>query len=518
MLLTLLASLLLVQGPDAPRFAGFPEQDALAYELTLDVQPAEKRLVGSVTYRFAATTALSRIRLHARRGPDWKVDFKSVDGKVLATDWKEDEVTVRLPQTALAGTEVVFRAELSGTPPDGFFFKESRYGDALAFTDHYSIRARGWLPCEDHPGDRARFVVKLTYPEGNQAVASGVPPADSAVEAAPAGRDLLWCETKSDIPPYMLAIVVGPYSRVPEGGDPRLQPHLIYEEDLENAREALTHHASWIRILEETFGPYAFGKYTVVQCPTRWGGFEAPGNVQLSERIFDRSSRGVGILAHELVHMWFGDAVGYAEWHEVWLSEGFASYFGPWLHARTGGPEFVESLKEMRRRWRRSPEGTTKTIRWDGFEHPDQALNANTYPKGAWILHMLRGELGDEAFFETIARFYRENRGRSVITTDFTESVARSTGRDLGWFFDQWLDRLDCPRLRVEAAGEKIVVEQLQDAELFRFRLRLGWSDETGAHLERVFEISKRRTELPAGGVVRELVIDPDVELLFRAG
>ncbi len=506
--LLLLASAL--QEADPPRFGGFPGQDALSYELALEVHPAEKRLEGRVRYRIEAVRDLESIRLHARRGPEWSVRFLGADGEPLEASWERDSVELRLPEVAPAGTELLLDAVLSGCPPDGFEFEESRYGEPLAFTDHYSIRARGWLPCEDHPGDRARFALELLVPEGNAAIASG-----ARVEGIGSGTSSRW-ETRSDIPPYMFAIAVGPYARVAEEGDERLMPHLVYRQDVERAREALVHHAEWIRILERTFGPYAYGKYAVVQCPTRWGGFEAPGNVLLSERIFDGPSRGSGTLAHELVHMWFGDAVGYAEWREVWLSEGFASYFGPWLRAQTGGRSLVESLRSMRRSWLGSREGRTRSIRWDGFEHPDRALNANTYPKGAWVLHMLRVELGDEAFFEAIAEFYRRHAGSAVVTADFTRCVEESSGRELDWFFEQWLDRRGCPRLSAAFEGGEIVIRQTQEDAPFRFRLELGWEDQAGRRVERAVRIEERRTALEVEGAVRSLTIDPDVELLFR--
>ncbi len=514
MLTALLALLVVAQDPQTPRFAGYPEQDAISYELELAVDPVREHLAGTVTYRFRAVEALEQIRLDSTPGEAWQIVFRDASGRVMRAERKGGQLVVELPRRVAAGDDVVFTAELSGTPPDGFYFTQSRYGDPLGFTDHYSIRARGWLPCEDHPGDRAVFRTTLTYPDGNTALASG---RMSDEEAGPDGRRRLTSETVSDIPPYMYAIVVGPYARVPEAGDPRLVPHFVYRPDVDIARDGLVHHAEWIKILEENIGPYVYGKYTVVQCPTRWGGFEAPSNTQLTERIFDRGDRGVGTMAHELVHMWFGDSIGYAEWREVWLSEGFASYFGPWVNSQTGGTSFAASLDSMRERWRRSEEGRTKSVRWDGFEHPDNALNSNTYPNGAWVRHMLRGELGEEGFFGAIRDFYGEHKGTSVMTTDFVASIEKSSDRELGWFFDQWLNWVGCPELRVVPRGGIVVVEQVQDGPPYRFRLPLQWVDGNGDTVKRFFEIRDRRTEIGIGaGDLKSLTVDPDLELLYR--
>ncbi len=493
--------------PDGPRFVGYPQQDMLAYDLDLTVDPSGRQMSGSVLYSVRADEPLEHVLLDAVRGEGWSVRFVDLNDTRLNVSWADDQVRVALPAAVAQGEVVRFRARLEGLPPDGFYFKKSRYGEPLAFTDHYSIRARGWLPCEDHPSDRARFSLRIRCPEGNEVIASGARRDDSE-----GGRRF---ETQSDLPPYMFAICVGPYARVAESGDERILPHFVYRRDVERAARYLVHHGRWMAAMERTFGPYPYGKYTTIQCPTRWGGFEAPGNVQLAERLFDGPDGGVGTLAHELVHMWFGDGVGYAEWREVWLSEGFASYFGPWLHAMVGGPTLTESMIQMRSRWRRSADGRMKSVRWDGFAHPDRALNANTYPKGAWVLHMLRGELGDEAFFKALRDYFTEASGRSVLTKDFVAAVERSSGEELSWFFDQWLDRVGCPVLDLAVDDRGIVVTQKQGGAPYRFKLRLAWKGADGTAQERAVVVKDRQVVVPAKKA-QEVRLDPNAELLFR--
>lgn len=500
---------------ESARVGPYQAHDALTYHITLDVDMERKHLEGVVGYTFRADEPLTHVALDAMRGPDWSVSFEDEDAEPLEAVWSGDSVQVELGEPVAAGEEFRFRARLRGTPPDGFYFARNRYGAEMAFTDHYSVRARGWLPCEDHPADRARFHVVLSFPAEMTAVASGDRPEGGPVYDPLPERRIEVTETRLDIPPYMLAIAVGSWASVAEEGDPRLRDHLVYPRDANKAKPALVHHAAWIRAMEEAIGDYPWSKYMVFQCPTRWGGFEAPGNVLVSEQLFDHPF-GVNTLAHELVHMWFGDGIGYALWHEVWLSEGFATYLGPWLYSQTGGPSLTVAMTRARARWLDSDEGRTLPILWDGFERTDEIINANAYQKGAWVLHMLRGELGDEAFFGALRDYWGSYRGVAVVTADFIRSVEASTGRDLGWFFEQWLERPGCPELRVQASGGSVVVEQVQEGPPFRFRLPLGWRDADGDAVKRVFEVSDRRHEFPLDDGSSGLSVDPDVELLFR--
>jgi aminopeptidase N len=515
----LLATLLLGQSPQTPHapFTDYPQQDAIEYRVALTVDMDHATLKGSVDYTFAAVEPLATITLDARHSAEWHVTFTDEHDKAMPAAWGEDSVVLTLPAPLAKGEQIHFRAALAGKPIDGFYFTANRYRELMAFTDHYSMRARGWLPCEDHPADRARFALHLVYPANEAVVASGAPVAKVGTQfpAPPDGYAAVDYATTAEIPPYMFAIVVGPLARVHEDGDPRLVDHFVYQRDVEKAKRGLVHDGQWLQTMEKTFGPYLFQKYTTIQCPTRWGGFEAPGNVLLAENLFDGKEHGTGTLAHELVHMWFGDGIGYATWRDVWLSEGFASYFGPWLESQAGGPSLRDSLERMRASWAASPEGRTKSIRDEHFTTPDEILNANTYPKGAWVLHMLRGELGDEKFFAALRAYYTQFAGKAVHNDDFTRAVAKSTGVDLGWFFAQWLDRVGCPELKVAAGDGAISVTQ-GPGEPWRCWLRLRWLDDKGDKHEQRVRVAAAKAEVPAAGGIKDLQVDPDVELLFR--
>ena len=486
---------------------GFAEQDALSYVVDLEVDVSNSTARVRVMYQFRAVEELSIIRLHGASAEDWRIRFEMDGEELVATETESGVLHVQLPDVAAKGQLVEFEALLSGTPPDGLYFGESRYQEPILFTDHFSSRARAWMPCEDHPSDRAAFSVTLSGIEDWEVIASGLDE----------DGDGTW-ETTTDLPTYMFAFAAGPYQRLVEEGDERFIPHFVYRRDKPKARLALKHHAEWMDTMEATFGPYAWEKYCVVQVPTRWGGMENAGITWLMERIFDGPTRGVGTLAHEFVHMWFGNAAGYGEWHEAWLSEGFATYFGPWLYETTGGPPLNRAMEGSRRRWLRSDAGKTRPIRWKNFSEPDEFFGSsapNTYQKGAWVLHMLRTELGDEVFFAGVGEYYRSVQPGMAITSDLRRAMERASGRDLAWFFRQWLDAPDCPHLSVTWNADSVVVRQHQD-NLYRFRLPLSWVNHEGQRVKHWVEVREAEMTFPIEGAYSAPVVDPDVELLYR--
>ena len=153
------------------------------------------------------------------------------------------------------------------------------------------------------------------------------------------------------------------------------------------------------------------------------------------------------LVAHEIAHQWFGDSVTEKDWDDVWLSEGFATYFTLLCTEHYEGRDaFVAGLKKSRETVFTTEEKMPGVaVRHNNLSDMKKVLNQLVYQKGGWMLHMLRGQIGTDKFWAGIRDYYRRYRDTNASTDDFRKVMEENSGADLGWFFDQWLNRAGSP-------------------------------------------------------------------------
>jgi aminopeptidase N len=233
-------------------------------------------------------------------------------------------------------------------------------------------------------------------------------------------------------------------------------------------------------------------------------------------------------VAHEIAHQWFGDAVTERDWDDVWLSEGFATYFALLFAEHDRGREaFVAGLKQSREvvftTEKRDP---ALAVIHNNIADTRKVLNRLVYQKGAWTLHMLRGLVGTEAFWDGIRDYYRRYRDGNASTDDFLRVMEEKSRRDLSWFFRQWLNRPGTPVLegswqyRPEAKRIEIELKQVQAGDPYRLPIEVGiTTDASGpARIEKV-EMTARQHhfEVPAEESPATVTLDPNCWALLRA-
>ncbi|MCZ6710824.1 MAG: M1 family metallopeptidase, partial [Gammaproteobacteria bacterium] len=276
-------------------------------------------------------------------------------------------------------------------------------------------------------------------------------------------------------------------------------------------------------------GPFSYEKLANVQAASVGGGMEAATAIFYGENSVtgNRSPRWRNVIIHEVAHQWFGNAVTEYDWDDVWLSEGFATYFTLlFIEHAYGRDEFVAGLKSSRDRvmafYDRDP---NYRIVHDNLTDMSRVTSSNTYQKGGWTLHMLRGIIGDEVFWKGIQAYYREHRDASASTDDFRRAMEEASGQDLSQFFQQWL--YQGGKLQYEGgwnyAGESLNIElnQVQnDGYFFQMPVQVGiyYDGEPQPQIEtlHVNETDNSFT-ITLDRAPTKVVLDPNIWVLMEA-
>jgi aminopeptidase N len=505
--------------------AGEPERpiDVLGYRITVDVSPDAAAFRAS-----AEITSVVTVDGTQRVGFDFgglEVDSLLVAGAAADYEQAAEQLLVELGRNTAAGDTVVVQVFYGGAPEDGLIFRNNVYGRPTVFADNWPNRAHYWFPGVDHPSDKATVEFRVHAPRQWRVVAVGG--LREVVDREDGTRLWIWA-TDRPIPVYTMVLGAGDLVERElgtSGCDVEASPcvHVTqwtYPEDEEHLLQLFHRAPEMVAFYDSLVGPFPYEKLALVQSSTRYGGMENSSAIFLTERV-DRMDSADGLLAHEIAHQWFGDAVTEREWPHVWLAEGFATYFTSVFFEMADGAEVGAASRARSEATYLRSDVVARPVIDAEPENLMRVLNANSYQKGAWVLHMLRTTVGDDIFFAGIRRYFATYRQRTALSADFEKIMEETSGEDLGWFFQQWLYRPGYPRLEVAYswdAGEgelQILVSQRQEWEAYRLPLDLLAEGE-GYSLRRTFEVRDRESsfewELP--GAPRRVAADPDNEIL----
>jgi aminopeptidase N len=435
------------------------------------------------------------------------------------------KLRIPLPAAEDSGLDVI--VWYHGIPQDGLIIGLNAHGKRVAFADNWPERAHFWLPTIDHPSDKATARFSIDAPAGWRVVANGT---FDRVEGD--GHD--WSEVHP-IPAYTMVIGAGEFTvsrhrPVINGRDTIPIEVWTYPEDSAFADSVPFRRATEIvEVMQRLIGPFPYEKLAHVQSSTKFGGMENSSAIFYAEKPYVERKMGEGVVRHETAHQWFGDAVTERDWPDVWLSEGFATYFdGVIAAALDGDTALAKHMRSSAEQYFASNVTDRPIVDSANAGDPIKLLNANSYPKGAWVLHMLRGAMGDSAFFRGLRTYYQTYRDSNATSQDFQRVMEKAGKKDLGWFFHQWLHQPGYPQLDVtwqyDAGARRAVVgiTQRQKAEWGLFRLpvlTLEFRGADGATLRRDVAVASGRetvARLDVPFAPAEVRVDPDGKLLLR--
>jgi hypothetical protein len=397
-----------------------------------------------------------------------------------------------------------------------------------------------WYP-QNPITDYATATLRITVPTGYSCVASGDPRPDNDVTL----RDLLTVpfEGKSYVfraaePLRYLAVVISRFVRVGEAtvtlppGGTRESLRIAVDANprqQSRGRSLLNDVDEIVRFYSGVIGDAPYASTTVALVEDQLPGGHSPGYFAVLNnplpyspytwRNDPASFQGFPefFIAHELAHQWWGQAVGWRNYHEQWISEGFAQYFAA-LYARQsrGDSVFADMLRQFRR-WAiaESDEGPISLgYRLGHIKGDTRIFRALIYNKGAAVLHMLRRTVGDDVFFRALRRFYTEQRFQKAGTEDLRHSFEAESGKPLDRFFERWIYGSEVPRLRYTTTiGPGYVTARFdQGGEIFDVPVTVTILYTDGRSQDVIVQVDDSRVEqrIPTSGLVRQVQVNRD--------
>ena len=424
-----------------------PDIDVLNYAFALTLSDATDEIVGEATVdiRFLVD-GITRVRLDLiNQGSDGRgmavTEVTSSDGAVTFSH-QNDVLFISLSGPTRANQRSQYRVRYRGIPATGLIIGPNKHGDRTFFSDNWPNRARNWLPTIDHPYDKATSELIVTAPDHYQVVSNGLKIEETAL---PDG--MLLTHWKQSVPIatwlYNLGVARFAVQHVDDYMGKAIQTWVYYQDRDAGFYDFAVPTKQVLEFYGDRIGPYSYEKLANIQSNSVGGGMEAATSIFYGDNSVtgERTTRWRNVIIHEIAHQWFGNAVTEYDWDDVWLSEGFATYFTLLFREHQyGRDDFVQGLLESRDRVRSFYEENPEyRIVHDDLGDMSRVTSSHTYQKGGWTLHMLRGVIGDDAFWSGIQDYYRRYRDKNATTDDFRRAMEEASGRDLTEFFHQWL-------------------------------------------------------------------------------
>jgi aminopeptidase N len=415
--------------------AGNGGYDVSSYDLTLDWQPAGNQLTGTAVIKATATQNLSRFDLDLR---GFTISRLLVNGVAATFARDGEQELVVTPQSGItSGSAFTVTVNYNGTPtvvidPDG-----SPEGwvptDDGAFVVGEPQGSPGWYPVNDSPHDKATYHFRVTVPEGLTAMANGV-----LESSTTSGGKTTWAWNETDpMAPYLATSTIGKFDltisqigsipsylaidpQLPKGNVFRLMPDIV-------------------RFYESKYGPYPLNAVGGIADSAKNVGYSLETQ---TKPVYDRMPDELTV-AHELSHMWFGDAVTLTQWPDIWLHEGFAT-FSEWIWSEYTGNKTAQKYFDnlynqppQDLRFWTPPPGNPGT--------PALMFNGTIYYRGGMTLQALRVKIGDFAFFNLLRTWVAQHKYGNATTPQFIALAEQISGMDLDRFFDVWLYQPEKP-------------------------------------------------------------------------
>ncbi len=424
----------------------------------------------------------------------------------------EEELVIDIPHRVKIGDTLDIALSYSGVPEDGLIISKNKYDQRTFFADHWPDRAHYWLPVVDHPAEKASCEFRVSAPKQYQVISNGDKKSEIFLENG--YRQTYWAETRP-IPTKVMVIGVAEFKtfQLDESG---FSTAWVYEKTGQQGASDFSEAVDILEMFKQKMNGYPFSKLDHIESTTRYKGMENAGNIFYDESAVAGKGNIGGLIAHEIGHQWFGNAVSEADWNDIWLSESFAEYFQNYfIEKRYGADSLLKSLKKDEIRIAKYEKAfPEKCIHLKRVDVPKKILSPLVYEKGARVLRMLNYRVGDDVFWEILRTYYDTYQYSNATTEDFIRIAENVSGDHLQVFFNQWLDIPGKPNISYtyQLKGNKMILTFIQHTDhLYRLHLDIGVINEAGEQDINSFNIDEKETTITLRKVrsLDDIVIDP---------
>ena len=512
-----------------------PSREIDLLHLALDVTPDFKArsVSGHATLRFKPIAKpLAELKLDA-------VDLSvaSVESSEKLGGWhaSAEDIAITFDPPLPPEREASVTIRYSATPRKGLYFRTPEMGynaeDTHLWTQGEPTEARHWYPSFDAPNEKFTSEITCRVPEGMEVLSNGKLMSEQKGDSHVVVR---WLQDKPHVN-YLIALVAGHLKKLEDKY--RDIPLAFYTpaSQMEHAMNSFKDTRDMLAFFEKEIGvPYPWAKYYQVCVDDfGWGGMENTSLTILNDRtLHPKESEPLvssqGLIAHELAHQWFGDLVTCKDWSHIWLNEGFATYYDALYDGhKNGHDELLYSMYQSGKGIISQPNQTNAMVRRD-WQRPEELFNYLAYPKGAWVLHMLRSQLGPDLFRKCVKTYLEKFEYGNAETEDLNRIIEEMSGRNFDRFFDQWVYHAGYPDIQANYSWDertklaKLSLSQNQklseDVLLFHFPLTVRFKTKGGGVIDRQITVDQASEDfyfpLPeAPEIVR---LDPELTVLAK--
>lgn len=500
-------------------FAQEPKIDVQHYQFQLTLSDASDTISGVASIHIKFLQPIDQFSIDLKNISKGRGMYVTGITGTKSYTHTNDKIIISLDHIQKVGDSAHFTISYKGIPADGLIIAKNKYGKRTFFSDNWPNRAHNWLPCVDDVADKASVEFAITAPHQYQVVSNGIQTEETNL---PKGYKLTRWNENVPLPTKIMVIGVAEFAVQLTGNVEGIPVYSwVYPE---NKKDGFYDYAMAKDILHwfiKNVGPYAYAKLANVQSKTIFGGMENANAIFYSEKSVTGNRDAEALIAHEIAHQWFGNMATEKSFSHLWLSEGFATYLTTLYMEQKYGEDTARFLREEDRQKvisfnMRSTMPVVDTATRDYME----LLNANSYEKGGWILHMLRKQLGDSTFWKGVRQYYKTYKGKNADSQDLQNVFENVSGKKLDQFFRNWLYEIDQPNININwnynpvSKTISLDIQQTQKT-IFHFPLELEIKTRQGSVLHTIqVEGQKQSFEIPVKNQPIKVVPDPGINLL----